>query len=174
MGGTIALILYLLRSYANLNIKLSTSSILVIVVIVGYLVTSWLVNKKSEVIVPTNYTYNYLVIIYEVKGAKKIYPSLTRYPRTYKLKFPQSGILTTSEEPQGQRYYFTMCSVLEENGKLYLPNKKPRFFYSTSKVYNDFRIDILFLDDTGPADKNSQLDFLNQIDFSNYEKIGKD
>ena len=173
LGGTIALIFDLLNTYANLNIKLNTTSIIVIIVIVGYLLTTWLVNKKTEVFVPKDYQNNYLIIIYDVKGAKKILPSLTRYPKTFKLKFPQSGILTTSEIRFGNGYYFSMCKVLEENGKLYLPNKKPRFFYPTSKVYNDFRIDILFLDNTGPSENKSHFDFLNQIDFTDYKKIEK-
>ena len=166
LGGIIALIFNFFGSYI-MNPILAIA----IIVVCGFLITAWLVDKKTEVFVPRNYLNNFLIIIYEVKGAKKIWPSLTSFPRTYKLIFPQTGIITTSEKPYGSCFYYTMCEVLEENGNLYLPNKDSRYFFSTSEIHNGFHLDILYLDETSPSNNNVRFNFLDYIDFTKFEKI---
>ncbi|MBK7222605.1 MAG: hypothetical protein IPH94_15195 [Saprospiraceae bacterium] len=171
LGGIIALIFKFVFTYLRFEFSINTPFAIATIVIFAYFLTAWLTETKTVVFVPKNYTNNYLIMIHEVKGAKKNWPSLTGFPRTYKLKFPQTGILTTSAKYLGNGYSFSMCEVLEENGSLFLPKKESRYFYSTSVIHNGFHIEILYLDETRPSNNNVSQDFLSQINFTKYEKI---
>lgn len=169
--GIITIIFKFVSSYFNFGLNINPKFAFVIIIVLGYIITAWLVDSKTLVFVPKNYNNNYLIVIHEVKGAKKIWPSLIGFPRTYKLKFPQKGILTTSGKPLGNGYTFTMCEVFEENGSLFLPKKESRYFFSTSLIHKGFHVNILYLDESKPSNNNVNYDFLNQIDFSKFEKV---
>lgn len=171
LGGIIALIFKFGFTYLNLGISINPRFAVTIIVVFSFIITFWLSDRKTIVFVPNNYNNNYLIMIHEVKGAKKNWPSLTAYPRTYKLKFPPTGILTTSGKPLGNGYSFSMSEVLQENGSLYLPSRKSRYFYSTSVIHNGFHVEILYLDESSPVNNNVSYDFLSQIDFTKFEKI---
>ncbi len=171
LSGIIALIFKFVFSYLNFKFSINPPLAVAIIIVFGFIITAWLTDMKTLVFVPKNYNNNYLIVIHEVKRAKKIWPSLTGFPRTYKLKFPKTGILTTSGKPLGNGYSFTMCKVLEENGSLYLPKKESRYFYSTSVIHNGFHVEILYLDESSPSNNNVSYDFLSQIDFTKFEKI---
>lgn len=171
LGGIIALIFKFVFTYFNFGFSINPLFAVAIIVVFGFIFTAWLTDTKTQVFVPKNYNNNYLIMIHEVKGAKKNWPSLIGFPRTYKLKFPQTGILTTSGKPLGNGYSFGMCKVFEENGSLYLPKKESRYFYSTSVIHKGFHVNILYLDESMPSNNNVNYDFLNQIDFSKFEKV---
>lgn len=169
--GIIALIFKFVFTYLNIGFSINPLIIVTIIIFFGYIFTAWLTGSKTLVFVPNNYHNNYLIVIHEIKGAKKIWPSLIGFPRTYKLKFPQTGILTTSGKLMGNGYSFSMCKVLDANGSLYLPKKESRYFYSTSVIYNGFNVGILYLDELSSSNNDVSYDFLSQIDFTKFEKI---
>lgn len=169
--GIIALIFKFISTYLNFGLSINPKFAFIIIIVLGFIITVWLTDSKTLVYIPKNYNNNYLIVIHEVKGSKKIWPSLFGFPRTYKLKFPKTGILTTSGKLLGNGYTFTMSEVFEENGSLYLPKKELRYFFSTSVIHKGFHVNILYLDESSPLNNNVNYDFLNQIDFTKFEKV---